>query len=225
MANPNFNPEYSSNSVWYGTDMEECLTDHIDDMESDINSLQSSKADINHVHPEYAPISHTHSYNDLENKPVIPTVLPANGGNADTVDGKHANEFATKTSVDNIQSTLNGVVDSIIDEGTYGNLTYRRWKNGTSEAWYSEHLGTLSLNTGMAGNVWSSTDCNGRVVNFPSGLFISKPIAVGNVYSDGYTCCQVAVADATRMIYRIWSSYSITISGTTMLIYVIGRWK
>ena len=61
MANPNFSPEYSSNSIWYDTDMDECLTDHIDDVESDINSLQSSKADINHIHAEYAPIDHTHS--------------------------------------------------------------------------------------------------------------------------------------------------------------------
>lgn len=36
--------------------------------------------------------NHTHSYNDLSNKPTIPTIpssLPANGGNADTVDGYH----------------------------------------------------------------------------------------------------------------------------------------
>lgn len=36
--------------------------------------------------------THSHSYNDLSNKPTIPTIpssLPANGGNADTVDGKH----------------------------------------------------------------------------------------------------------------------------------------
>lgn len=36
-------------------------------------------------------------YNDLTNKPTIPTIpdtLPANGGNADTVDGKHAEDFA-----------------------------------------------------------------------------------------------------------------------------------
>ena len=38
------------------------------------------------------------SYNDLSDKPTIPTVptsLPANGGDADTVDGKHASDFAT----------------------------------------------------------------------------------------------------------------------------------
>ncbi len=36
--------------------------------------------------------THTHSYNELSNKPTIPTIpssLPANGGNADTVDGYH----------------------------------------------------------------------------------------------------------------------------------------
>ncbi len=40
------------------------------------------------------------SYNDLANKPTIPTIpasLPANGGNADTVDNKHASDFATAT--------------------------------------------------------------------------------------------------------------------------------
>lgn len=42
--------------------------------------------------------THGHSYNDLSDKPTIPTIpssLPANGGNADTVDGKHASDFAT----------------------------------------------------------------------------------------------------------------------------------
>lgn len=37
------------------------------------------------------------SYDDLTDKPTIPTIpssLPANGGNADTVDGKHASDFA-----------------------------------------------------------------------------------------------------------------------------------
>jgi hypothetical protein len=38
------------------------------------------------------------SYNDLTNKPTIPTSLPANGGNADTVDNKHASDFALKAA-------------------------------------------------------------------------------------------------------------------------------
>lgn len=60
----------------------------------------------NYSHPASHPasmvtglskVATTGSYTDLTNKPVIPTVpasLPANGGNADTVDGKHAADFA-----------------------------------------------------------------------------------------------------------------------------------
>lgn len=61
MSNPNFSPEYSSDQIWVGTDMELCLTDNLEDMETDIVSLQTSKANLNHVHTEYAPISHIHS--------------------------------------------------------------------------------------------------------------------------------------------------------------------
>lgn len=60
-----------------------------------------------YTHPETHPasmisglasVATSGSYNDLADKPTIPTVpgsLPANGGNADTVDGKHAADFAT----------------------------------------------------------------------------------------------------------------------------------
>lgn len=44
-----------------------------------------------------AKVATSGSYNDLSNKPAIPSVLPANGGNADTVDGKHADDFAPAT--------------------------------------------------------------------------------------------------------------------------------
>lgn len=44
-----------------------------------------------------ASASHSHAYSDLTGLPTIPTIpesLPANGGEADTVDGKHASDFA-----------------------------------------------------------------------------------------------------------------------------------
>lgn len=303
--NGEFNPEYSTNSIFYDTNMNECLTTHIEGIESDIVSLQTEKANINHTHPEYASVTHTHEeyamktyvdshdngkidkvdgkelssndYTDAEktklagietgaNKYTLPTAgtslggvkttstvssssgytacpiiggvpyykdtnttytslknpnkltLQFNGSTNKTYDGSSAQTF-------NVTPSAIGVSDYVIETGTSGGLTYRKWNSGVSEAWHLEYLGELSLTTGMAGGVYSSTACNGRVINFPSGLFVSKPIVVGNVYSDGYTFCQVAVADNTRAIYRIWSSYSITISGTEMMIHAIGRWK
>lgn len=68
-------------------------------MASQISLSVATKADINHTHSGYASLEHTHNYNDLNDKPIIPTSLPANGGNSDTVDGKHANEFASATDV------------------------------------------------------------------------------------------------------------------------------
>lgn len=98
MANPNFNPLHSSDDIFRGQDMSRCLTDDLDAIESDIGTLETGKASTNHTHSGYAASNHSHSYNDLNDKPTIPTVptsLPANGGNADTVDGKHASEFAS----------------------------------------------------------------------------------------------------------------------------------
>lgn len=51
------------------------------------SSMYATKEEVNNK----AEKDHRHSYNDLNDKP---TSLPANGGNADTLDGKHANEFA-----------------------------------------------------------------------------------------------------------------------------------
>lgn len=55
-------------------------------------------AAASHTH-NYAASGHTHAFADLTGKPTIPTIpssLPANGGNADTVDGKHASDFIAK---------------------------------------------------------------------------------------------------------------------------------
>lgn len=102
--NGEFDPVYSTNNIWVDDNMQQCLTLDLEDMEANITTLQTSKANTSHTHTNYALIdhnhtgyatsSHTHSYNDLTDKPTIPTALPANGGNADTVDGKHASDFA-----------------------------------------------------------------------------------------------------------------------------------
>lgn len=117
------------------------------------------------------------------------------------------------------------LADTVVEQGTSGNFTYQKWSSGRAEAWYSEYIGNTSLTTSMAGGVWSNASCSERIANFPSGLFIASPMAIGNVYSNGYTLCQVAAVDTTRMIYRIWSPYSAAISGTQVSIYLVGRWK
>lgn len=103
MLNGEFIPTYSTDNIWREEDMERCLSNDLNTIEANISSLQTGKADVTHTHTEYAAANHTHSYEDLSDKPTIPTTLPANGGNADTVDGKHANEFASASDVAALQ--------------------------------------------------------------------------------------------------------------------------
>ena len=60
------------------------------------------KVKKNGVWQEIAGVSgHTHTIDDITN---FPSGLPANGGNADTLDGKHASEFATKDDVSSLNN-------------------------------------------------------------------------------------------------------------------------
>ena len=56
--------------------------------ETEINTKLDAKANT----------SHTHTKSQITD---FPTSLPANGGNADTVDGKHASDFASATGINN----------------------------------------------------------------------------------------------------------------------------
>ena len=126
-ANSEFIPGMSSNELFFGTSTNDRLTDVIADVaeaclgKADSDHTHDGYAPASHTHTGYAESTHTHtpasigaatashthdyaasthghSYNDLSDKPTIPTIpasLPANGGNADTVDGKHAEDFAT----------------------------------------------------------------------------------------------------------------------------------
>lgn len=49
---------------------------------------------------------HTHVVDDIID---FPTSLPANGGNADTVDGKHASDFASAAEMTTVQNDINDI--------------------------------------------------------------------------------------------------------------------
>lgn len=57
MANPNFMPEYSTNQIYVGDNDNICLTDTLEEMQTDIGE----KAAQTHTHTEYAPVAHEHS--------------------------------------------------------------------------------------------------------------------------------------------------------------------
>lgn len=71
----------------------------------------------------YAAASHTHTKSQITD---FPTSLPANGGNADTLDGNHASAFATANhthgiaDVTGLQNTLDGKLGKFTSGGVAG---------------------------------------------------------------------------------------------------------
>ena len=59
--NGEFDPLYSSNTVYRDLNQERCLTNDLEDIESDISALEESKANVNHTHSAYAAVDHTHT--------------------------------------------------------------------------------------------------------------------------------------------------------------------
>lgn len=60
MSNPNFVPNYSTDEIYRGLDMDRCLSD-------DLDALETGKAPMEHSHSGYAPAEHTHSGYAAEN--------------------------------------------------------------------------------------------------------------------------------------------------------------
>lgn len=61
MSNPNFDPQASSNTIWYGEQEAVCLTDVVEGLEDSVADLEANKAPLDHTHTGYASAEHTHS--------------------------------------------------------------------------------------------------------------------------------------------------------------------
>ena len=141
-----FDPMYSSNNIWIDTDMNSCLTNNLEDIESDISSLQTGKANLSHVHTEYAPISHTHSdYATTSHKhsalDITSGILPISKGGtgASTVNGiltnlgnigKVYSAMPNSRSVAKMEMTT--IASLTLPAGTYAIVGNHQWEvNGT----------------------------------------------------------------------------------------------
>ncbi|MGN5456823.1 MAG: hypothetical protein ACI4XN_12580 [Candidatus Kurthia intestinigallinarum] len=90
---------YSTNEIWVGDNDELCLTDDLEDIKSDIATLETSKANANHTHSTYAAVDHAHTgyasasdvaalQNLVGDTAVLTQINNAVAGKVDAVDGK-----------------------------------------------------------------------------------------------------------------------------------------
>ena len=126
----------------------------------------------------------------------------------------------TTTNKDNLVNAINELsVDYIVEQGTSGIWSYRKWNSGLAECWT-----TSTLNT--TGTFWANiVGGHGFYVNynFPSGLFSSKPVISGNGRTGtggGFVFCSGSSTDVTAYVIGNQDENNLTLE-----IFAKGKWK
>ena len=136
-----------------------------------------------------------------------------------------SNSFNINTNLFEISSLVSiggsPISDFVVEEGTDGIWTYRKWSSGIAECWgsYSEtksHAGTV-----LGGYAYNVT------VAFPTNLFIALPIVtysayLGNQYALTGTLNNSFTVSSINLFAICNTSGS---KATTWQIQAIGKWK
>ena len=124
--------------------------------------------------------------------------------------------------------TLNGtdaVVDYIVEQGTSGIWTYRKWNSGISECWGFYNFESYAISTAR-GSLYSG---GWKTVNFPTSLFTTSPcVRASDVLDTTFYCVflQTQSVLAASMSIRLVSSGSMTANSYNHThIHATGRWK
>lgn len=125
----------------------------------------------------------------------------------------------------------NAAVPSIIEQGTDGIWTYRKWSDGVSECWGKKDF---SINVSTAwGSLYTSGAISGSNITFPSGLFAELPVietslsvgtAGGIIMSPGGVGSNTSSRTQTG-IYEIARGTAMNGATYTINYNIRGRWK
>lgn len=109
----------------------------------------------------------------------------------------------------------------IVEQGTSGNWTYRKWSNGTAECWESKSLGSVAITSPEGYGYYAGVPAS----YFPTGLFTGGPTITFGVHGGGglVSFCPNTVASTYYSGY-LWCSASSTRS-VTIYTHAIGKWK
>lgn len=109
----------------------------------------------------------------------------------------------------------------VIETGSFGIWTYRKWSDGTAECW-GMYKGSVNITTSGRGSYYTTV-----VVNFPTGLFISDVTANANVgLSAGFAYCGISGTPSVSSVHIIFVCQESMPNVTADCnIYARGRWR
>ena len=114
---------------------------------------------------------------------------------------------------------LNLVADYVVEQGTSGIWTYRKWNSGIAECWFQSASWTGVATTAVMGGYWTYAS-----VTLPFN-FVSAPAGVADAVTGtgmGFANL-VGYSTSTITIHVVGNQNSKQIN--VRFAYVIGRWK
>lgn len=137
------------------------------------------------------------------------------------------------SKLDTAQQTVTGgivpvdMADYIVEQGTSGIWTYRKWASGVAECW-----GVYTISNAVCNTAWGQIyeTANYYYTSFPSGLFAATPVTNLSVQgAEGVNTLSLevnapATKDRTQWFY-ITRATSGTLTNCYIAIHAIGRWK
>lgn len=168
----------------------------------------------------------------------IKAYVDAHGGNVDSTPVPTASKVAefdtyahmnssdmTQQEVEDFVDSLDAkgvaVADYIVDQGTDGIWTYRKWNSGIAECWGYTVGASIACTTQWGSAYYSAP----RTYDFPTGLFIPYPIITATLY-DGGGLGWVTLNSWTKDSMSVYVSEPISNTRTMQICFhVVGRWK
>lgn len=134
------------------------------------------------------------------------------------------NNYSTSTTESYSASYVNDLSnDYIVDQGTSGGWTYRKWNSGISECW-KNISGTVSVTT-----AWGNALYYGTIAaeSFPTDLFNDVPtMHLQNIGGSSLICMNSATATATSTgAIQVTRAASSSNAGYIVSIRAIGTWR
>lgn len=115
----------------------------------------------------------------------------------------------------------NTVADFIVEQGTSGIWTYRKWNSGIAECWGTAFISVLCKN--QSGSCWFTDDL---AIALPTGLFTENGV-VNIICADYWSwVARTCMSQAKNVTFRLARSSDYPTEYTTSVdISARGRWK
>lgn len=130
-------------------------------------------------------------------------------------------EQGIEDSVDALK-TINSIV---VESGTSGTWTWRKWSDGTAECWGEINFPTVALDS-----LWDTFHYTSLTASLPSGLLIEKPnyCNVASAWDSimfAVPQSKVNTSDTVKFAAVRLGTKAETFQNVPFAIHAIGRWK